>query len=33
MAVLYTLSMLVLLVAALRFVNPTKLVTQIKERD
>jgi putative spermidine/putrescine transport system permease protein len=33
MAVLYTLSMLVLLVAALRFVNPTQLVTQIKERD
>ncbi|WP_433181796.1 ABC transporter permease [Actinoallomurus sp. CA-150999] len=33
MAVIYTLSMLVLLVAALRFVNPTQLVTQIKERD
>jgi putative spermidine/putrescine transport system permease protein len=33
MAVLYTLSMLVLLVVALRFVNPTQLVTQIKERD
>jgi putative spermidine/putrescine transport system permease protein len=33
MAVLYTMSMLVLLVAALRFVNPTQLVTQIKERD
>ena len=33
MAVIYTMSMLVLLVAALRFVNPTQLVTQIKERD
>ena len=33
MAVLYTMSMLVLLVVALRFVNPTQLVTQIKERD
>ncbi|MCW2948765.1 MAG: ABC-type spermidine/putrescine transport system, permease component [Actinoallomurus sp.] len=33
MAVIYTLSMLVLLVAALRFVNPTQLVTQIKETD
>ncbi|MEV5709402.1 ABC transporter permease subunit [Actinoallomurus sp. NPDC052274] len=33
MAVIYTLSMLVLLVVALRFVNPTQLVTQIKERD
>jgi putative spermidine/putrescine transport system permease protein len=33
MAVVYTLSMLVLLVVALRFVNPTQLVTQIKERD
>jgi putative spermidine/putrescine transport system permease protein len=31
MAVIYTASMLVLLVAALRFVNPTQLVTQIKE--
>jgi putative spermidine/putrescine transport system permease protein len=31
MAVLYMLSMLVLLVVALRFVNPTQLVTQIKE--
>ncbi|HEY7486327.1 MAG TPA: ABC transporter permease subunit [Streptosporangiaceae bacterium] len=31
MAVLYMLSMLVLLVIALRFVNPTQLVTQIKE--
>jgi putative spermidine/putrescine transport system permease protein len=33
MAVMYTMSMLVLLVVALRFVNPTQLVTQIKERD
>jgi putative spermidine/putrescine transport system permease protein len=33
MAVIYTMSMLVLLVAALRFVNPTQLVTQIKETD
>jgi putative spermidine/putrescine transport system permease protein len=33
MAVLYTMSMLVLLVVALRFVNPTQLVTQIKEKD
>jgi putative spermidine/putrescine transport system permease protein len=33
MAVIYTMSMLVLLVVALRFVNPTQLVTQIKERD
>ena len=33
MAVVYTLSMLVLLVVALRFVNPTQLVTQIKETD
>ncbi|MGH3379180.1 MAG: ABC transporter permease [Actinoallomurus sp.] len=33
MAVIYTTSMLVLLVVALRFVNPTQLVTQIKERD
>jgi putative spermidine/putrescine transport system permease protein len=31
MAVLYMLSMLVLLVVALRYVNPTQLVTQIKE--
>jgi putative spermidine/putrescine transport system permease protein len=31
MAVLYTLSMVVLLVIALRFVNPTQLVTRIKE--
>ncbi|GLW12958.1 spermidine/putrescine ABC transporter permease [Microtetraspora sp. NBRC 13810] len=31
MAVVYTMSMLVLLVVALRFVNPTQLVTQIKE--
>jgi putative spermidine/putrescine transport system permease protein len=33
MAVIYTLFMLVLLVVALRFVNPTQLVTQIKEKD
>jgi putative spermidine/putrescine transport system permease protein len=33
MAVVYTMSMLVLLVVALRFVNPTQLVTQIKERQ
>ncbi|MFF4795156.1 ABC transporter permease [Streptomyces sp. NPDC001276] len=31
MAVMYTLSMLVLLVIALRFVNPTQLVTRVKE--
>ena len=31
MAVLYTLSMLVLLVVALRFVNPTQLVARVKE--
>ena len=31
MAVIYTGSMLVLLIIALRFVNPTQLVTQIKE--
>lgn len=31
MAVLYTMSMVVLLVVALRFVNPTQLVTRIKE--
>ncbi|MEU6010452.1 ABC transporter permease [Streptomyces sp. NPDC047453] len=31
MAVMYTLSMLVLLVVALRFVNPTQLVTRVKE--
>jgi len=31
MAVVYTLTMLVLLVIALRFVNPTQLVSQIKE--
>jgi putative spermidine/putrescine transport system permease protein len=33
MAVLYTLMMLVLLVVALRFVNPTQLVTRVAERD
>jgi putative spermidine/putrescine transport system permease protein len=33
MAVIYTMSMLVLLVVALRFVNPTQLVTQMKETD
>ncbi|WP_207550050.1 ABC transporter permease [Thermostaphylospora chromogena] len=32
MAVVYTLSMLILLVVALRFVNPTQLVTQVKEQ-
>ncbi|WP_232839335.1 ABC transporter permease [Streptomyces triticisoli] len=31
MAVMYTLSMLVLLVVALRFVNPTQLVTRVRE--
>lgn len=31
MAVMYTSTMLVLLVIALRFVNPTQLVTQVKE--
>jgi putative spermidine/putrescine transport system permease protein len=31
MAVLYTASMLVLLVVALRFINPTQLVTRVKE--
>lgn len=31
MAVVYTLSMMVLLVIALRFVNPTQLVSQLKE--
>jgi putative spermidine/putrescine transport system permease protein len=31
MAVMYTLSMLVLLVIALRFVNPTQLVTRVRE--
>lgn len=33
MAVIYTGSMLTLLIIALRFVNPTQLVTQIKEPD
>jgi putative spermidine/putrescine transport system permease protein len=32
MAVIYTLSMLVLLVIALRFVNPTQLVTRVGEQ-
>ncbi|MGC9668976.1 ABC transporter permease [Planosporangium sp. 12N6] len=32
MAVIYTLSMLVLLVVALRFVNPTQLVTRVGEQ-
>ena len=32
MAVVYTGSMLVLLVIALRFVNPTQLVTRVGER-
>jgi putative spermidine/putrescine transport system permease protein len=31
MAVVYTMSMLVLLVVALRFVNPTQLVTRTRE--
>jgi len=31
MAVLYTTTMLVMLIAALRFVNPTQLVAQVKE--
>lgn len=31
MAVMYTTMMLVLLVIALRFVNPTQLVSQVKE--
>jgi putative spermidine/putrescine transport system permease protein len=33
MAVIYTLSMLVLLVIALRFVNPTQLVTRMGEKE
>lgn len=33
MAVIYTTSMLVLLLIALRFVNPTQLVTRIKEEE
>jgi putative spermidine/putrescine transport system permease protein len=33
MAVVYTLTMLVLLVVALRFVNPTQLVAQIREES
>jgi putative spermidine/putrescine transport system permease protein len=33
MAVIYTLTMLVLLVVALRFVNPTQLVTRVADRD
>jgi putative spermidine/putrescine transport system permease protein len=32
MAVIYTGSMLVLLVIALRFVNPTQLVTRVGDR-
>jgi putative spermidine/putrescine transport system permease protein len=32
MAVIYTLSTLVLLVVALRFVNPTQMVAQLKDR-
>jgi putative spermidine/putrescine transport system permease protein len=32
MAVIYTLSTLVLLVIALRFVNPTQMVAQLKDR-
>jgi putative spermidine/putrescine transport system permease protein len=31
MAVIYTLFMLVLLVIALRFINPTQLVTRVQE--
>ena len=31
MSVIYTATMLVMLVAALRFVNPTQLVAQVKE--
>jgi putative spermidine/putrescine transport system permease protein len=33
MAVIYTGSMLVLLVIALRFVNPTQLVTRLKDES
>jgi putative spermidine/putrescine transport system permease protein len=33
MAVMYTLSMLVLLVIALRFVNPTQLVTRVRDEQ
>jgi putative spermidine/putrescine transport system permease protein len=33
MAVIYTMSMLVLLVIALRFVNPTQLVTRVGEKE
>jgi putative spermidine/putrescine transport system permease protein len=33
MAVMYTASMLVLLVIALRFVNPTQLVTRVREEQ
>jgi putative spermidine/putrescine transport system permease protein len=31
MAVVYMLMMMVLLIVALRFVNPTQLVSQVKE--
>jgi putative spermidine/putrescine transport system permease protein len=31
MATIYTASMLVLLLVALRFVNPTQLITRIRE--
>jgi putative spermidine/putrescine transport system permease protein len=33
MATIYTVSMMVLLIIALRFVNPTQLVTRVKESD
>ena len=33
MATIYTVSMMVLLIVALRFVNPTQLVTRVKETD
>lgn len=33
MAVIYTLFMLVLLVVALRFINPTQLVTRVREEE
>jgi len=33
MATIYTVSMMVLLIVALRFVNPTQLVTRVKESD
>ncbi len=33
MAVVYTATMMVLLLIALRFVNPTQLVTRVADRD